>query len=75
LKQDAYVGHLPDDKCFNQPKTLSGIETEATAVLDVELASFNQPKTLSGIETNMVVCLTTSLLSFNQPKTLSGIET
>jgi len=36
---------------FNQPKTLSGIETAFADHSVFFIVSFNQPKTLSGIET------------------------
>jgi len=37
---------------FNQPKTLSGIETtHLLGFRSLKLQGFNQPKTLSGIET------------------------
>jgi len=36
---------------FNQPKTLSGIETHQRMLLMAVESGFNQPKTLSGIET------------------------
>jgi len=38
-------------KRFNQPKTLSGIETRSETSPFTTHPSFNQPKTLSGIET------------------------
>jgi len=65
---------------FNQPKTLSGIETDALVAWKQNNPCFNQPKTLSGIETCHLVrgrdiVAATLQPSFNQPKTLSGIET
>ena len=62
---------------FNQPKTLSGIETAILMTEKLENETgFNQPKTLSGIETGLSkLVLLARLLGFNQPKTLSGIET
>ena len=43
-----------DDICkgFNQPKTLSGIETQHSILRLLWIHRFNQPKTLSGIETD-----------------------
>jgi len=38
---------------FNQPKTLSGIETELIKLFLASTKGFNQPKTLSGIETDV----------------------
>jgi len=53
LKRKA--GKLPDTVTsggFNQPKTLSGIETISNARNSQQFPiRFNQPKTLSGIET------------------------
>jgi len=60
---------------FNQPKTLSGIETSQVQSSRVGEACFNQPKTLSGIETSNVSATVQPISCFNQPKTLSGIET
>jgi len=60
---------------FNQPKTLSGIETSTPLLDGIGCDCFNQPKTLSGIETRSLLSWGYGYDGFNQPKTLSGIET
>ncbi len=59
----------------NQPKTLSGIETQRTAIEVTARICDNQPKTLSGIETRAIHLISFRVDGDNQPKTLSGIET
>jgi len=76
LKQKLLDRSAIERRRFNQPKTLSGIETVFNVDPTFLQIGFNQSKTLSGIETrtNDSIALATAY-RFNQPKTLSGIET
>ena len=76
LKPDGFAQIDYVDRGFNQPKTLSGIETNRPmSERTLSDPRFNQPKTLSGIETAVPTDIGKTVVSFNQPKTLSGIET
>jgi len=52
LKLSIWLNAVDRGKGFNQPKTLSGIETKYfLGNIHLGRPCFNQPKTLSGIET------------------------
>jgi hypothetical protein len=65
----------PTAYCRNQPKSLSGIETNEKQMGLVRYVGRNQPKSLSGIETGGYLIPAVITESRNQPKSLSGIET
>jgi len=60
---------------FNQPKTLSGIETSPLAlIVPVMVIASTNPKPFQGLKP-LINPLNGDRRGFNQPKTLSGIET
>ena len=62
-------------KCFNEPKSLLGIETLDFAIAACCSFGFNEPKSLLGIETGSAFERKHLWTSFNEPKSLLGIET
>jgi len=58
---------------FNQPKTLSGIET-AVEQDTLAVKRFNQPKTLSGIETHCPFLSLGNLLASTNLKPFQGLK-
>jgi len=72
------VQHSPDRAylgSFNQPKTLSGIETSDTGItVSNSVTGFNQPKTLSGIETNKYRTIEGGTQASTNPKPFQGLK-
>ena len=48
---------LQETKCFNEPKSLLGIETGLVEVMPTTGNRFNEPKSLLGIETREAVAV------------------
>jgi len=59
---------------FNQPKTLSGIETGMLQPVALQPTGFNQPKTLSGIETEVNDPNVTAIDASTNPKPFQGLK-
>jgi len=60
---------------FNQPKTLSGIETGDPSWMPLRpITCFNQPKTLSGIETKGLRMEDPDPLASTNPKPFQGLK-
>jgi len=60
---------------FNQPKTLSGIETAAIQGFETFDRASTNPKPFQGLKHVLWHSQPEEKHGFNQPKTLSGIET
>jgi len=74
LKPKFYPAQSPITQGFNQPKTLSGIETEIERLIVAMGSGFNQPKTLSGIETRNLLRQRSSSIASTNPKPFQGLK-